>query len=112
MYHDIIGFSSVVLSNAYCSLRGCVKLTPVTRRRQEALLTQNPLGLCITENMPFSPLQLSAHAEHGPVLLDGVFGVLSFSPDGRYLMYAAEQRADGKGTRNALLGTHYQKGLC
>ena len=40
------------------------------------------------------------------MLLDGVFGVLSFSPDGKYLMYAAEQRADGKGMPYALIGTH------
>ena len=56
--------------------------------------------------MPFFPLQLSAHADHGPVLLDGVFGVLSFSPDGKYLMYAAEQRTDGKGASHPLFETH------
>ena len=44
--------------------------------------------------------QLSSHTDHGPVLLDGVFGVMRFSPDGKYLMYAAEQKTEGKGERN------------
>ena len=51
-------------------------------------------------------MQLSAHADHGPVLLDGVFGILSFSPDGKYLMYAAEQRVHGKGKSKELMKHH------
>ena len=52
------------------------------------------------------PVQLSAHADHGPVLLEGVFGILSFSPDGKYLMYAAEQRVHGKGKSKELMKHH------
>jgi hypothetical protein len=42
-------------------------------------------------------LKLSTHADHGPVLVDREFGVFRFSPDGKYIMYAAEEKRDGDG---------------
>jgi hypothetical protein len=36
-------------------------------------------------------MKLSAHIKHGAVLTDKVFGVFRFSPDGKFIMYMAEE---------------------